>query len=406
MEFQDDCSCVEFFNEATTADVLARYELGEELGVGGFSVVRRGRERCTAKEVAIKAIEKAKYDSSCSLLQREIDVLSKVAHPSCVRLFAVYNTSKFVYLVTELATGGELLDRILQYGAYSEAEAANILQRILSALSFLHARGIVHRDLKLENILLTDKDQHATEVKIADFGLSRFCNMADGEGLTTMCGSPAYVAPEILSFSQSKKEYSIAVDMWSAGIILFVLVTGYSPFSADSDAELFDHIRTGAYDVSDPMWEKISDEAKDLVGRMLCVDPVQRLTAEEALEHPWIRQHCSDDIMWCSPQTPSPQDPSRNPQKEAHSVQLELVLGELGSMALETPVVAKPAKLASLSFHAQHANAVFRGSCGMRSRAASDAGDEFELQQPDTPEQAERERPSLALEALMDASFL
>jgi hypothetical protein len=142
-------------------------------------------------------------------------------------------------------------------------------------------------------------------------------------------------------------------------------------------------------------------------GRMLCVDPLQRLTAEEALEHPWIRQHCSEEVMSCSPRTPSPHESSQNLEMETHSAQLERVLGELGSMALETQLVTKPAKLASLrGFQTQHSNAVFRGSCGMRSRAASDAGDEFELQQPDTPEQAERERHSMGLQALIDASIL
>lgn len=219
-------------------------------------------------------------------MAREIEVLTQIDHPNCIKLFAVYLTERKVYIVTELVDGGELLDRVTEKGNYTETDAVHIFKQILEGVAYLHARGIVHRDLKLENLIMQN-DRDDSPVKIADFGLSKFF---DRETLLqTMCGSPQYVAPEVLSVgSEGTHDYTPAVDMWSLGVILFILLSGYSPFDDENDAVLFEKIKAGQYDDDDPIWDNISDEAKDLSFSLLTVDVAKRPTAAEALRHPWL----------------------------------------------------------------------------------------------------------------------
>ncbi|KAK9820338.1 hypothetical protein WJX72_009178 [[Myrmecia] bisecta] len=289
MSAQSKVPGAQIFANVTVQDFLDRYELGETVGVGGFAVVKRGRDTLTGQDVAIKVVDKSRYAQGDNSLHREIQVLCKVDHPNCIQLYAVYITPRKVYIVTELVVGGELLDRVTEKGNYSEKDAADIIRQILSGVAYLHANGIVHRDLKLENMLMTDKSDSAP-VKIADFGLSKF--FAPGSVLSTMCGSPQYVAPEILGMSDGQQAYSPAVDMWSVGVILFILLSGYSPFDDENDAVLFEKIKSGEYDADDPIWDNVSDSAKDLVARLLVVDASQRLSAAQALAHPWMKaQH-------------------------------------------------------------------------------------------------------------------
>ncbi|KAJ9523149.1 hypothetical protein QJQ45_023967 [Haematococcus lacustris] len=293
---------------ATVQDFLERYEVGETVGVGGFAVVKKGKDKRTGEPVAIKVgrsgsaaddgslqapahppvqvVDKSRYAAGDNSLEREIQVLLKVDHPNCIRLFDVYITPRKVYIVTELVTGGELLDRVTEKGNYSERDAAQLIRQILRGVSYLHAQGIVHRDLKLENMIMSDERDDA-DVKIADFGLSKF--FSPETVLSTMCGSPQYVAPEVLGVGDGLKEYSPAVDMWSVGVILFILLSGYSPFDDDNDAVLFEKIKKGNYDADDPIWENISAEAKDIVAKLLTVDTKKRLTADQALQHPWVQ---------------------------------------------------------------------------------------------------------------------
>ncbi|KAI8464277.1 MAG: kinase-like domain-containing protein [Monoraphidium minutum] len=274
-----------FAASATVQDFLEHYEVGDTVGVGGFAVVKRGRDKVTGEQVAIKVVDKSRYAAGDNSLEREIQVLCKVDHPNCIKLYAVYITQRKVYIVTELVTGGELLDRVTEKGNYTEKDAANLIRQILSGVAYLHGKGIVHRDLKLENmVMLNERDD--SPVKIADFGLSKFFS-ADNV-LSTMCGSPQYVAPEVLGVGDGVKEYSPAVDMWSVGVILFILLSGYSPFDDDNDAVLFEKIKSGNYDDDDPIWETVSPEGKDIVGQLLTVDAANRLSAEEALRHPWV----------------------------------------------------------------------------------------------------------------------
>ncbi|MEW5300638.1 MAG: hypothetical protein WDW36_003553 [Sanguina aurantia] len=270
---------------ATVQDFLERYEVGETVGVGGFAVVKKGRDKASGEPVAIKVVDKSRYAAGDNSLEREIQVLVKVDHPNCIKLFDVYITPRKVYIVTELVSGGELLDRVTEKGNYTEKDASSIIQQILEGVAYLHKQGIVHRDLKLENMVMTD-ERDDSPVKIADFGLSKF--FSPETVLSTMCGSPQYVAPEVLGVGDGLKEYSPAVDMWSVGVILFILLSGYSPFDDDNDAVLFEKIKKGNYDADDPIWENISLDAKDVVAKLLTVDSEKRLTADEALQHPWV----------------------------------------------------------------------------------------------------------------------
>lgn len=280
----------ELHADVTVLQFLDRYEVGETVGVGGFAVVKRGRDKKTGQDVAIKVVDKSRYSKGDNSLQREIQVLCKVQHPNCIKLFAVYITPRKVYLITELVTGGELLDRVTAKGNYTEKDAADLITQLLEGVSYLHSQGIVHRDLKLENMLMTDHTDKSP-IKIADFGLSKF--FQQGTVLSTMCGSPQYVAPEILGISDGNQAYSPAVDMWSVGVILFILLSGYSPFDDENDAVLFEKIKSGNYDADDPIWDHVSNSAKDLVARLLIVDASQRLSAKQALQHPWLKGHAA-----------------------------------------------------------------------------------------------------------------
>lgn len=276
--------------DVTVQDFLARYEIGATVGVGGFAVVKKGKDKKTGQPVAIKVVDKSRYATGDNSLQREIQVLCKVQHPNCISLFAVYITPRKVYLVTELVTGGELLDRVTEKGNYSEKDASDLIRQVLEGVAYLHSQGIVHRDLKLENMLMVDRTDKSA-IKIADFGLSKF--FAPGTVLSTMCGSPQYVAPEILGISDGNQAYSPAVDMWSMGVILFILLSGYSPFDDENDAVLFEKIKKGEYDADDPIWDNVSVPAKDLVARLLVVDAKHRLTAQQALQHPWMQGYAA-----------------------------------------------------------------------------------------------------------------
>merc|ERR1719197_2418107 len=193
-------------------------------------------------------------------------------------------------LVMELVTGGELFDDIVKKGNYTEKKAADTMKTLCEALTYLHAQNIVHRDLKPENILLKDGSENSP-IKIADFGLARM--MKKGDMMKTACGTPGYVAPEVL---QNKGYDSGAVDVWSAGVVLYILLCGFPPFYEEELPALFDQILKGRYDFPSPWWDEISDGAKNLITKMLTVDPKKRLTAEGVLSHPWIGSASPDLI--------------------------------------------------------------------------------------------------------------
>lgn len=246
---------------------------------GFFATVKVGIDKKTGEKVAVKIIDKSKVEESPQLLQNEIDIMAKVHHPHVVGLKAVFDTDATLFIVMELVRGGELYEMIVERKTFSEKDTAHIMRQVFSALEYLHGIGIVHRDLKLENMLLNDKNN--LEVKVADFGLSK---LYSGQALQTACGTPFYVAPDILLGTG----YGPEVDMWACGVLLYILLSGRLPFHADNDAQLFQLIMEGKLVFKSPQFDTVSPEATDLIRKLLVVDPATRLNAKQAQEHPFI----------------------------------------------------------------------------------------------------------------------
>eukprot|EP01119_Soliformovum_irregulare_P021148 TRINITY_DN698_c0_g1_i1.p2 TRINITY_DN698_c0_g1~~TRINITY_DN698_c0_g1_i1.p2 ORF type:complete len:473 (-),score=155.45 TRINITY_DN698_c0_g1_i1:514-1932(-) len=262
-----------------------KYDLGKVIGRGAFSEVKEGIRKQNGKRYAVKCISKKLIDKKeLALLEREIDIMKKLQHPNIIQLMEVVDTQDTLYLILEYASGGELFDAIVNKGFYSEADAAKIVKQILEAIKYVHNHGIAHRDLKPENLLLIKAEDGTSEViKIADFGLSKDFGE---EQLQTSCGTPDYVAPEVLL----GEPYDMAVDVWSIGVIAYVLLCGFPPFYGDSQKELFENIMNGRFDFPDPEWSQVSDAAKDFIKRILVVDAEKRATAEQCLEDPWLKE--------------------------------------------------------------------------------------------------------------------
>merc|ERR1711991_593148 len=264
------------------------YKVGKELGRGAFAVVKEATHKESGRKNAVKIIDRgAMGDTNELSLQREIEIMQKVDHPNIIALRQVFEDKKHVYLVMELVTGGELFDKIVEKGNYTESDAADLTRAIVEAIGYLHKLDIAHRDLKPENLLLKHKGT-STEVKIADFGLSRMVNEA--AMMKTACGTPTYVAPEVLT----NTGYGPGVDMWSIGVITYILLCGFPPFYGDSIPLLFEQILKGSYDYPVDYWEDVSDEAIDFIDHLLVVDRKTRYTAKQALEHPWLSGEKSD----------------------------------------------------------------------------------------------------------------
>ena len=251
---------------------------------GAFAKVYKGTNLKTGEEVAIKRIDKTRVDLSAdSDLNREIEVMKSLNHPNVIRLLDIFDREAELDLVLELASGGELLDKIINRGNFSEADTIDVLKQVLSAVADFHSKGVVHRDLKPENLLCSGSDDNLI-VKISDFGLSKKFSPTDK--LKTIVGTPDYAAPEVLRMDGS--DYTTAVDMWSIGVITYVLLTGFHPFSSENVTETFERIKTADYFFPDDLFKDISPEAKDFINRCLVIDPKKRITAAEALHHPWI----------------------------------------------------------------------------------------------------------------------
>lgn len=269
------------------SDVRQRYHINpKEIGHGHYGVVRKCMDRKTNEWYAIKSILKSKVHR-VDILKREIEILAEVDHKHIIKLVEVHEDIKYLHLITELCTGGELFDRIIAKsetpeGHFEEVKAAKLIASILDAIAYCHERQIVHRDLKPENFLFVSKDEDAP-VKIIDFGLSRH-EVSGGGIMRTKVGTPYYVAPEVL-----KKQYTKSCDMWSIGVIAYILLCGYPPFYGDSDNQIFDSVKAGKFDFPSPEWDTISDDAKDFICCLLKMDASQRLTAGQALNHTWIR---------------------------------------------------------------------------------------------------------------------
>ncbi|XP_060914071.1 calcium/calmodulin-dependent protein kinase IGb [Labrus mixtus] len=261
-----------------TENIQDVFEVMDELGSGAFSEVYMVKEKKTGKMFAMKCVKKKqKRDLN---LENEITVLRRIQHDNVVGMEDFYESRTHYYLVMQLVSGGELFDRILDRGMYSEKDASSVIQQVLQAVSYLHQNGIVHRDLKPENILYFSQEEHS-KIMISDFGLSK---MVDNDIMSTACGTPGYVAPEVLA----QKPYSKAVDCWSIGVITYILLCGYPPFYEESETRLFSKIMKAQYEFDAPFWDNISDSAKDFIRNMMQKNPSMRYSTEQALRHPWI----------------------------------------------------------------------------------------------------------------------
>lgn len=278
---------------------VSHYAFKDILGTGAFSEVRLAEDQSNpGKYVAIKCIRKKLLSNSPQsvhayngaesreeALKNEIMALRRLQHPNIVQLLDVLEDDNFYYLVMELVTGGELFDRIVQRGSYTERDASHLIQQVLLATEYMHSKDVVHRDLKPENLLYYDSTDDS-KIMVSDFGLSKIetkeINMA------TACGTPGYVAPEVLCVRDGKSTYGKKVDCWSIGVIAYILLCGYPPFYDENDNELFRQIRLAEYEFDSPYWDNISDSAKDFIRHLMEKNPEKRYSCTEALKHPWI----------------------------------------------------------------------------------------------------------------------
>ncbi|NP_001266123.3 calcium-dependent protein kinase 32-like [Cicer arietinum] len=270
--------------DPTGREIEVRYELGRELGRGEFGITYLCTDKENGEELACKSISKKKLRTLVDIedVRREVEIMKHMPkHPNIVTLKDTYEDDNAVHLVMELCEGGELFDRIVARGHYTERAAAAVTKTIVEVVQMCHKHGVMHRDLKPENFLFANKKETAA-LKAIDFGLSVF--FTPGEKFNEIVGSPYYMAPEVL-----KRNYGPEVDIWSAGVILYILLCGVPPFWAETEQGVAQAIIRSVVDFKRDPWPKVSDNAKDLVKRMLNPDPKRRLTAQEVLDHPWLQ---------------------------------------------------------------------------------------------------------------------
>ena len=268
-----------FIQGKNYSDLLSEYDILEHLGAGAFGVVQKVRHKASKQIRAMKTIKKNTIYEEKNL--REIENLMLLDHPNILKLYEYYYDKKNLYIITEFCEGGELFDKIKdRNGYFSERDAAKILKAVLQAIAYCHSMKLVHRDLKPENILLEGNDLE--HIKLIDFGTSNIIN--PNQKLKERLGTAYYIAPEVL-----KKNYDEKCDLWSIGVIMFILLTGEPPFNGNTDEEILQNVKNGYVDFSTSIFEEISEEAKDLLSKLLEKVPSKRYSAIEALEHPWIK---------------------------------------------------------------------------------------------------------------------
>ncbi|XP_005987765.1 death-associated protein kinase 2 isoform X2 [Latimeria chalumnae] len=263
------------------------YELGEELGSGQFAIVKKCRAKTTGIEYAAKFIKKRQSRASRrgvrrEEIEREVNILQQILHPNIITLHDVYENRTDVVLILELVSGGELFDFLAQKESLSEEEATQFIKQILDGVSYLHFKQIAHFDLKPENIMLLDKNVPLPHIKLIDFGLAH--KIEDGVEFKNIFGTPEFVAPEIINY----EPLGLAADMWSIGVITYILLSGASPFLGESKQETLTNITAMNYDFDEEFFSHTSELAKDFIRKLLVKDTRKRLTIQEALAHPWI----------------------------------------------------------------------------------------------------------------------
>ncbi|XP_071481598.1 serine/threonine-protein kinase Chk2-like [Diadema antillarum] len=269
-----------------------KYIMSKLLGRGACGQVKLAFEKGNCRKVAVKIIEKKTFSMGGTMVRNmektvmeEVRILKRLHHPCIIGIEDVFDTPDVLYIVLELVEGGELFDRVVSVGKFEEPLAKLYFYQMVTACKYLHDNGITHRDLKPENLLLMN-DSKETVVKVTDFGLSKF--VGEQSLMKTLCGTPTYLAPEILT-SMGMGGYTKAVDCWSLGVILYICLAGYPPFSDEIKAmPLQDQIKRGYYSFPKKYWGSVSEDAIDMVKKLLTVDPKRRLTTQQALAHPWL----------------------------------------------------------------------------------------------------------------------
>ena len=269
-----------FEKEGKLRDV---YKISRKIGDGAFSSVRRIKLRSTMEKRAVKTVHKKSIctEEERQMVFTEVSILKSIDHPNIIRLHEFYQDDKNYYIITEFCSGGELFERIISAGTMSEVTAARYMQQILSALVYLHDRKIAHRDLKPENLLMSSPSAEAS-IKVIDFGSSHV--FTPGEVMTQRVGTPYYIAPEVL-----RHQYTEKCDLWSAGVIMYILLCGFPPFGGNTDKEILHKVSIGRYSFPSPEWDSISFEAKDLIEKMMNVNYNARISAKDSLAHPWLQ---------------------------------------------------------------------------------------------------------------------
>ncbi|KXS22189.1 Pkinase-domain-containing protein [Gonapodya prolifera JEL478] len=290
-----------------TQPVLApcEYKTGKTLGQGSYATVKEAVHVKSGKRYAVKVISKQLMKGKEVMILNEIEVLKRVSkgHPNIVTLWDYFETPNNLYLVMDLCVGGELFDRICEKGSYYEEDAAAIARVVVDAVRYLHEQNVVHRDIKAENLLFrTRESSDPADLLIADFGLSKIIDDSHYHLLMTTCGTPGYMAPEVIRRVGHHKP----VDMWSIGVLTYFLLCGYTPFDANSQAEEIQNILKGKY-AFEPKeyWEDVSEDAKDFIRRLLVINPKDRLTAVDAMKHPFLNPHPPDTPLAMSPVSPT-----------------------------------------------------------------------------------------------------
>ncbi len=262
-------------------NIEADYELRETLGSGAFAKVVKVVHKKTGQFRALKVIKKQK-DQDPARMYLEVEILKKLVHPNIMQIYEFYEDKKHFQIITELCEGGELFDMIVQKGSFNEDEAAWVMKQLLSAVNYIHTNSICHRDIKPENILLDTKKDNI--IKIIDWGTARFFDK--NKKMNKISGTPYYIAPEVLF-----EKYDEKCDVWSCGIIMYILLCGYPPFNGENDSEILAKIKLGKFSFPDEEWEHVSDSAKDLIKKLLTFKPEERPSASLCLEHGWIKDN-------------------------------------------------------------------------------------------------------------------
>jgi len=268
-----------------------KYVILDRLGRGNFAVVRKVQRKSDKKYFAAKIIKKKNVKpEDLKKMHDEVRILQKLRHPNINALIETFDTKNHLYMVLELLQGGELFESIVKKRCYSEVEAAIVIRQVTRACEYMHQRGVIHRDLKPENLVYLDKNN--TQICVTDFGLAKYVKY-EGRSTKTACGTPGYVAPEILR----RNKYDSQVDLWSVGVILYILLCGFPPFVDRNIKALYKLIRDGKFSFPSPYWDQVSKQAKDCIKKLLHTDPKKRLTATQLLKHDWIHWKCRNSTQ-------------------------------------------------------------------------------------------------------------